>query len=89
MITGVASVTLASGHRVQFEPAQAGYVLLYPEGMVELSETAADVLVRCAKPVRIEALLASLAADYDGADLASDVLAFLEEAHDRGWITFS
>ena len=33
--------------RLQFEPAQDGWVLLYPEGMVRLNEPAAEILRRC------------------------------------------
>lgn len=29
------------GYRFQYEPAQKGHVLLYPEGMIKLNETAA------------------------------------------------
>ena len=33
--------------RLQFEPVQASWVLLYPEGMVQLNPSAAEILRRC------------------------------------------
>jgi pyrroloquinoline quinone biosynthesis protein D len=38
---------IAAGHRMQFEPAQDCHVLLYPEGMVTLNPSAAEILGRC------------------------------------------
>ena len=82
-------VALAGGHRLQYEPAQEAYVLLYPEGLVELSDTAAAVLERCAAPVHVAALVEELRREYDGADLEDDVREFLEDAHARGWIVYA
>jgi len=33
--------TWRTGYRYQYEPAQKGHVLLYPEGMIKLNESAA------------------------------------------------
>ena len=33
--------TWRPGYRFQYEPAQKGHVLLYPEGMIKLNESAA------------------------------------------------
>ena len=83
-------VALAPGHRLQFEAAQDGFVLLYPEGMVELSATAADVLGRCREPVALDALISSICADYDDAAapaIDADVRELVEDARGRGWLT--
>ena len=32
--------TWRQGYRFQFEPAQNGFVILYPEGMIKLNESA-------------------------------------------------
>ena len=37
---------IARGHRMQFEPAQDCHVLLYPEGMITLNPSAAEILQR-------------------------------------------
>ena len=36
------------GFRLQWEPAQGCHVLLYPEGMVRLNQSAGEIIVRCA-----------------------------------------
>ena len=36
-------------YRLQFEEAQQCHVLLYPEGLVKLSDTAVEILRRCEK----------------------------------------
>ena len=38
---------IAHGVRLQFEKAQDAWVLLYPEGMVTLGESAGDILQAC------------------------------------------
>lgn len=73
--------------RLQWEPAQKCHVLLYPEGMVQLSESAAEILKRVDGTATIAAIIASLERAYSGADLRQDVMEFLDTAHGRGWIT--
>ena len=72
--------------RLQFERAQSAWVLLYPEGMVKLSETAAEIMTRVDSRSSIEDLLQSLERAFPGADLRADVLDFLKIARQRGWI---
>lgn len=38
---------VAKMFRLQWEPAQQAHVLLYPEGMVKLNQSAAEILKRC------------------------------------------
>ena len=81
---------IAPGHRLQFEESQNQFVLLYPEGMVQLSGPAADVLFHCISPMAITEIIAKVAEDYETADsLEADIRAFLEDAHGRGWITLT
>lgn len=35
--------TWRQGYRFQFEPAQNGFVILYPEGMIKLNESAGAI----------------------------------------------
>jgi len=79
---------LAGGYRLQFEPAQGRFVLLYPEGMVELSDSAAAVLKKCngEGPLARSEIIDALQCDYPGADIAQDVHEFLGEALQRGWL---
>lgn len=78
---------IAPMYRLQHESAQAAWVLLYPEGMVRLNESASAVLRRCDGTRSVDALIEELRADYAGADLGDEVRAFLADAARRGWIT--
>ena len=79
-------IAIAPGFRLQWEEAQDAHVLLYPEGMVRLSESAGAILSRCDGNRSLEGVLASLAEAFPGADLESDVVEFLTIALDKGWI---
>ncbi|HBO7479285.1 pyrroloquinoline quinone biosynthesis peptide chaperone PqqD [Pseudomonas aeruginosa] len=73
---------LRRGFRFQFEPAQDCHVLLYPEGMVKLNDSAGEIL----KLVdgRHVAALRERFPEVPGID--EDILAFLEVAHAQFWI---
>lgn len=73
-------------YRMQWEEAQQAWVLLYPEGMVKLNGPAAEILKRCDGKATVSALVADLQSAFGEPDLRADVLAFLEQAHGRGWI---
>ena len=80
------AIAIAPGFRFQWEEAQNAHVLLYPVGMVKLSESAGAILGRCDGARSLENIVSSLQEAFPGADLESDVVEFLETAHDRGWI---
>ena len=73
-------------YRLQFEPVQEAWVLLYPEGMVRLNPSAAEILRRCDGATSVAQLVEGLERDFPGADLRDDVCNFLADAHVRGWI---
>ncbi|MES1931580.1 coenzyme PQQ synthesis D [Salinisphaera shabanensis T35B1] len=79
---------IARGHRLQFEPAQACHVLLYPEGMITLNDSAAEILQRCDGQRSVQAICDDLSAAFDGADVTTDVHEFLALAASHGWIVF-
>ena len=72
--------------RLQWEQAQQAYVLLYPEGMVKLSQSAGEILKRIDGKLPIAAVVENLEQAFPGANLQQDVLKFLEVAYERGWI---
>ena len=72
--------------RLQWEQAQQAYVLLYPEGMVKLSQSAGEILKRVDGKLPIAAVVQNLEQAFPGANLLQDVLNFLEVAYERGWI---
>ena len=79
-------VQISPGYRFQWEEAQHVYVLLYPEGMITLNDAASEILKRCDGSRSATAIIADLEKQFPGADLKNDVLEFLEDARDKGWI---
>jgi len=72
--------------RLQFEQAQSAWVLIYPEGMVKLSESAGEIMQRIDGKTAVAMLIRDLETTFPGAELRQDVLDFLNVAHERGWI---
>ncbi|WP_273234478.1 pyrroloquinoline quinone biosynthesis peptide chaperone PqqD [Pseudomonas kuykendallii] len=90
LMTSLARVpVLRRGYRFQFEPAQDAHVLLYPEGMIKLNGSAAEILKQVDGQRDTAAIVAALSAQFpDAPDLAPDVLEFLDIAHAKHWIEF-
>ncbi len=72
--------------RFQWEEAQQCYVLLYPEGMIRLNQSAGEILKRCDGKRTFTDIVQDLKLQFPEADLDSDVREFLEVARERGWI---
>ncbi|MCM8735757.1 pyrroloquinoline quinone biosynthesis peptide chaperone PqqD [Azospirillum sp. A1-3] len=70
----------------RWEESQNAHILLYPEGVVKLNDTAAEILKTCTGELPVAAAIADLSARFNGADVVSDVMEFLEMAHAKGWI---
>jgi len=79
-------VEIGRQFRLQWEQAQQAYVLLYPEGMVKLSQSAGEILKRIDGKLPIADVVENLEQAFPGAKLQQDVLNFLEVAYERGWI---
>ena len=77
---------ITSMFRLQWEQAQDCHVLLYPEGMVKLSASAGEILKRVDGQKSVAAIIDDLKTVFPEADLDDDVLKFLEQARDNGWI---
>jgi pyrroloquinoline quinone biosynthesis protein D len=80
---------IPSRFRLQWEPAQNANVLLYPEGMVKLSDSAAEILKRVDGAASVSAIIHELEGAFPGTDLGADVLEFLSIAQERGWIVIA
>ena len=77
---------IGPAHRLQREEAQQAFVLLYPEGMITLNDSASEILKRCDGSRDMEGIIADLLDRYPDADLRDDVEQFLGEVRERGWI---
>jgi pyrroloquinoline quinone biosynthesis protein D len=85
-IDTTARPVISGGFRLQWEPAQEGHVLLYPEGMVKLNQSAAAILTRCDGVHTIADIVGDLEATYALAGLTQDICAFIALAVERTWI---
>jgi len=74
------------GFRLQWEPAQEAHVLLYPEGMVKLNNSAAAIMTRCDGVRTVADIVADIERTYGVTGLAADVGAFAVMARDNGWL---
>ena len=89
------AVTLATvprvgaGFRLQFEPAQACQVLLYPEGMVKLNGSAGEIMTRCDGVRPVAANVADLEQTFNATGLEADVIAFVEVAGKQRWLAWN
>jgi pyrroloquinoline quinone biosynthesis protein D len=84
-----AVIRLARGVRFQYEQAQQAHVLLYPEGMITLNGSAAEILASCDGIRTVAAIISTLMERFPHPELAAHVHDFLETAHARGWIALS
>jgi pyrroloquinoline quinone biosynthesis protein D len=73
-------------HRLQWEEAQQKFVILYPEGMVELNQSSAEILKLCDGSRDLSAIVAELEEKFATNGLMNDILNFLNVALQNGWI---
>mgnify|MGYP002637885754 CR=1 FL=1 len=76
-------LALRRGVRMQADRTTNCMILLFPEGLVELNDTAHEVLRRLPRPR--EALRRDLCAHY-GVERLDGFDAFLDEAHASKWL---
>ncbi|PWB31326.1 pyrroloquinoline quinone biosynthesis peptide chaperone PqqD [Pseudomonas sp. SDI] len=75
------------GYRFQYEPAQKAHVLLYPEGMIKLNDSAALIGELIDGERNVAAIIAVLDAQFPGvAELPDDIEQFMEVARAEHWI---
>lgn len=77
---------LGRGMRLQFEQAQNAWVLLYPEGMVQLNQSAAEILRRCDGTRGLTAIIDELETQFNTTGIGPEVEQLIDEAKRRGWV---
>lgn len=82
---------LAEGVRIQGDRHTGGMLLLYPEGILRLNRTGADILILCDGRRNIDEIVALLAETYGASDRDSraDIIDFLAQLFMRQLIQFS
>lgn len=73
-------------HRLQWEETQQKYVILYPEGMVELNQPAAEILKLCDGTRNLDAIVIELEQKFATHGLRDDITELAESALENGWI---
>ena len=77
---------IGHGFRLQWEAAQNCHVLLYPEGMVKLNQSAGEILKRCDGVRSLDEIVVDLEATFNTQGLTNDVHAFVEIAAKQRWL---
>ena len=82
-------ISINEKFRFQWEEVQNCFVLLYPEGMVELNPSAGEVLQLCDGKNTVQAVIDLLIKKFDNPEgLEADVFDFLVTAENNGWLKY-
>jgi pyrroloquinoline quinone biosynthesis protein D len=79
-------IEIAKHYRLQWEPVPQAYVLLYPEGRVQLNPSAGEIFKRLDGKATIATIIDELQAAFNEPDLRNPVLDALALARQQGWI---
>ncbi len=71
---------------LRYEAAQTRWVLLSPEGTVQLNDSAAEILRRCNGRHTVADIVGELEALYDIQGIGPQVQGLLAEGVRRGWL---
>jgi pyrroloquinoline quinone biosynthesis protein D len=84
-------VSLAPGVRWQIDRATGEAVLLYPEGILMLNETARELVARCDGKTTIAEIVVALAAEYEvsASELENDIGECLGDLQGKKLIVFA
>ena len=72
--------------RLQWEEVQQAYVLLYPEGMVKLNQSAAEILKHCDGTRTVDQIVSELEQQFNETNLRDPIEGMLRAAFDKDWI---
>ena len=83
------SLQVNKNFQLQYEESQKCFVLLYPEGMVQLNKSAGEIMNLCTGKFNMNDITEQLETKFKVTNLKKDVQAFLEEALKRNWIMYN
>ncbi|HEY3325535.1 MAG TPA: pyrroloquinoline quinone biosynthesis peptide chaperone PqqD [Novimethylophilus sp.] len=74
---------------LRWEKTQDAYVLLYPEGVIKLNGSAAEILKRCTGETTVSTMVDELKALFAdaGTEVEGGIYRFLETSYAKGWIS--
>ena len=83
------SLAINSHFQLQWEEKQDCFVLLYPEGMVQLSQSAGEIMNLCDGKNTALTITDTLEEKFNLVGLLNDVREFLEDAMNRKWVIYN
>tara|TARA_R110002074_G_scaffold170005_3_gene331949 strand:+ start:10313 stop:10588 length:276 start_codon:yes stop_codon:yes gene_type:complete len=83
------AIHLSPTYRLQWEEAQQMFVLLYPEGLIELNQSSAEILQHCDGTNKLSDIVQILEQKFATTGLENDIASFLNVALENGWINQS
>lgn len=83
------SLAVNSHFQLQWEEKQDCFVLLYPEGMVQLSKSAGEIMNLCDGKNSTLDITNALEEKFNLVGLLTDVKEFLEDAMNRKWVIYN
>ncbi|WP_343580181.1 pyrroloquinoline quinone biosynthesis peptide chaperone PqqD [Acinetobacter sp.] len=79
--------TWRQGYRFQFEPAQNAFVILYPEGMIKLNDSAGAIGQHIDGQHSVAVIVGLLKQQFgDIAEIEQDVIDYMQVAQQQYWI---
>ncbi|MBS0509392.1 MAG: pyrroloquinoline quinone biosynthesis peptide chaperone PqqD [Proteobacteria bacterium] len=72
--------------RLQYETTHTRWVLLHPDGRVQLNDSAAEILRRCDGRRTVADIVRELEALFETQGIAPQVQQLIEEGARRGWL---
>jgi pyrroloquinoline quinone biosynthesis protein D len=75
--------------RFQWEEVQQAYVLLYPEGMVQLGASSGEILKCVDGEKSVQMIADDLSKQFNDDSVAGDVIEFIDVAAKQGWLNAS
>lgn len=83
------SLVVNNHFQLQWEDKQDCFVLLYPEGMVQLSQSAGEILNLCDGKNNTQGITTLLEKKFNTNGLLDDIIEFLEDAMSRKWVIYN
>ena len=79
---------VAAKARLQWDGVRNRHILLYPEGLVALNPTAAEILGLCDGQRTVEEIVTVLSSKYESPEIVTDVQTLLAGLAAKGLVTY-
>ncbi len=72
----------------RWEEREQAYVLLFPEGIVKLNDSAGKILEHCTGEKTVEEIICALEEQFGTQGLKDDICKFMEVSIGKNWLRF-